>query len=361
MRLRFLVLLMLCSGMGPCHPRPGADRVFVKIDVWRHHQLFYGFFLNATITHDDELILLIHKHGIKAADKNRLYDFARIGNGPDEVNHSSSVCLYKDQVAETELYRKVQIFAKKRQGYKWERNIWRQEKGCFQRVSSARFIRNKWYFAGMEYDYEQSPKGVYYLLRICEENGKFIKRLVRRKYKEPRRLNLMGFYLAEYKRRVLFLGEDEPTVHEISQDSLQVIRKVKLRVPGFFKPMPADYYAREINRDGENFSIPVFYRALERWKSTYSRITNMLIEKGRFIIQIRTASDDRPRFALLFYHLPSFDFEKMIFTNDYLLTSRSGKFYMFQNGNPMIDEEAGEFIVNVYDYSPKEEPSIKTN
>jgi len=332
MRLRFLILLMSCACVGFGRTQSGAHPYFHIAEVWEHDQLFYGFFLGATVTHDGDLIMLLHKHGIKVADKNKLYDFALIGNGPDEVNHTSTICLYKEHVAEIELYQKIQIFKKTNKGYKWKKNIWRQEQGCFQRVSSARFIKDKWYFAGMEYDFEHSLKGDFYLLRICDENGKFIKRLIRRKYKEPKRLNLMSFYLAEDKENVFFVGEDEPSVHIISKDTLQITRKIKLEVPKFYVPMPADFYSRTVRRHGGNFSIPEFYQAVERWKSAYSRITNALVDKRRFIVQMRTCSDDLPRFALLFYHLPTFGLEKVIFTNDFLLTSRSGKFYMFQNG-----------------------------
>ena len=349
MRLRILILILVSSGALLPAFQPVPHSGLIRTDHWEHDELYYGFFLGATLTADSDLVMILHKHGINVVNGNEYYTFARHGQGPNEVGITSTICRYKDRVAVIELYRKIQVFRKATKGYKWERNIWREEKECSQRVSSALFTRGKWFFAGMEFDFRESVKNAYYLMRICDEKGKFLKRLIRRKYREPKRLNLMGFHVTEGEGNVLFIAEDDPTVFVISQESLEVIRKIKLEVPEFYRPMPQDFYSKTVKPGGGGFTIPEFYSAVEHWKSGYSRITNTLVEKNRFVIQIRTCSDKMPRFALLFYNLADFRMEDMVFTDDYLLTGKSGKYYMFENGNPMMDEVSGDVVINIYE------------
>lgn len=324
-----------------------ARNEFRLIDKWSYDELFYGHFFGAVVTDETDLIVMFYKGGIKVANGKKNYDFATIGEGPNEVRQFSAICLYKDRVAEIELNRKIQIFKKSNGQYKWEKNIWREEKGCSQIVSSAVFTDGKWFLAGQEYDFRTRQKGTYHLLRVCDENGTSIKRFIRRDYEEPKRLNLMSFYVSADSKRVFFIAEDEPVVHVISQNTLTLMKKVKLEMPDFYVQMPNDFYSKEIKKNSEQFTVREFLSAVQGWKHSYSRITNAMIEDEKFVIQIRTCSEKLPRFALLFYNLQTFLLEETVFTNDFLLTSKSGKYYLFENGNPGIDDEAGDFVVNI--------------
>jgi len=350
MRLRFPALFFLSIYIFATPFGLFGNQALRLIDNWNHDDLIYGFILGAVINNDSDLIVMFFRNGIKIADKYRYSVFARAGMGPDEVNDFTALCLYRDKIAEIELHRKINIFSKVDGKYKCQQTIWREERGCNQKVTSAIFFKGKWYFAGQEYDFLNSKENKYYFLRICNENGEYIKHLISRKYSISKRLNLMSFYVSTDQKSVYFIAEDDPTIFIISPDSLRVTRKIKLELPEFYVPMPEDFYSKEIKSGSSSgFTMSDFYTAFEKWKSNYSRITNAIIEDGKFIIQIRTCSEKLARFALIFYNLSSFKQENIVFTNDYLLASKSGKYYMFQNGNPMIDEDAGDFSVNIYD------------
>ena len=160
----------------------------------------------------------------------------------------------------------------------------------------------------------------------------------------------MDYHLAVHNSRIFLIVENELKVYEISPDKVAVIKETNLESPPFYKKMPGDFYSfKKYNSPGRELSRDINY-----WRTSYSRITNIAVEDGYLVLQIRAFEDETKKFAMLFYNADTFKLEKTVFIDDYFIGAQDGKYYFFAHGNPGRDEDVDDLIINIY--SMKEKP-----
>jgi hypothetical protein len=88
---------------------------------------------------------------------------------------------------------------------------------------------------------------------------------------------------------------------------------------------------------------------VETWATGYSSITEAAVDGNWLVVQVRTCSTKEKKFALLFYNVENnFKLEKTVFTDDFLLDVKDGKYYCFANGDPGRDDDTDQCIINIY-------------
>jgi len=207
----------------------------------------------------------------------------------------------------------------------------------------VKYYANKWFVVGTEgLSYNKiTGKSVCSHIKVYDEQGKMLKRLIKRNYEGVIQYPLMTRFIAKYHNKLFFLTENSLKISIISIDKLNVEKKLKLAIPNFYKKMPKDFY---INNPKENN----FTKNLEKWKTGYSSITNVFVSGKYLILQLRTCNDKMKKFAILFYNAENFKLEKTYFTDDYLMGVRENKLYCFMNGNPGLDEDTDDGVINIY-------------
>ena len=220
-------------------------------------------------------------------------------------------------------------------------------------VQDAIYYKNKWFLAGLEFVDFDNKKNLQYasFLKIYEKNGQPIENLIKKTFDGPHRFHEMNYYVAAYKDQVLFLVENEMKVHVVGLKDLSIKKEVNLETPGFYKKKPDEFYSPK----GKTGAGKNYLSVLEHWKTSYSRINKVIVEDSFLLLQVRTCSEKLKRFALLFYNAGNFKLEKTIYTDDLLLGVKEGKYYFFAGGDPGRDEEAEDFIINVYSFGEKSE------
>jgi hypothetical protein len=218
-------------------------------------------------------------------------------------------------------------------------------------VWDGQFIDGKLFFAGPSIEKRGKNIVTIYYIKVYAEDGKLIKDLLEKKIKTSDLmpyLHLLFYYLEQYRGSLFFVSENEPQVTIISPQTLSVKREVRLAMPAFYKPMPADNY-----RSNAQLPIIELQKNFETWKTNYSRICRIAIDGDLLVLQIRTCAKGLKRFALLFYNAATFKLEDMVFTDDLLLGVKDGKYYLFANGDPVFDEDAADYIINIYRFMNK--------
>jgi hypothetical protein len=124
---------------------------------------------------------------------------------------------------------------------------------------------------------------------------------------------------------------------------LEFVKEWNLEIHAFYKKMPENYFM--MPKPGDSRS---FMGVIEDWKTTYSRITEAAIEDSYLVLQIRTCNKKQKKFAMLFYNVDTLKLEKTIFTDDFFIGARDGRYYFYANGNPSRDEGTDECIINIY-------------
>ena len=175
----------------------------------------------------------------------------------------------------------------------------------------------------------------------------FLKMLLREKMRNRGLEHLMNFYIDAYKDQLFFIKENELKLKVICPKELVLKRTIQLPSPDFYKKMPESYYSYKKEFRG---NIQRLRRDFESWRTDYSKISKMLVEGDNLVLQIRTCSDELKKFALLFYNAGTFKLERTIYTDDYLLAAKDGKYYFFANGHPSLDDDTDECIINIYSF-----------
>jgi hypothetical protein len=86
----------------------------------------------------------------------------------------------------------------------------------------------------------------------------------------------------------------------------------------------------------------------EEWITSYSRIENFLVNNSDCILQIRTADNQFPKFAMLFFDNKDFHLKNSYFCDHLFLTEQGGIYYFLEGGNPGVDESAGKLVIRTY-------------
>jgi hypothetical protein len=344
-----ILIIFVLSGFGY------GEKKFELIQKYTGDQIFGMYFFDAVVDKDGDLIAGFSIPNCMVINEKGMSELGPIGQGPGDLDGYYTIFILdnNDLVVEGAAG-KLKVFEKKNGKYTWKKTIWKQiDRRAFLAHDSL-FYDGKWYFSGLgSYYGPKSKEFKVYYLKVYSAEGKFIKNMVEEVFPKPYKYHHMDYYLALYKNKVYLLTENRLHLRIISPTELKVEREVKLETPDYYKPIPKDYYAYP-----EKFQL-ISDADLRKeqyiWKTSYSRIVNALIEGHWLVIQIRTCSEKMKRFALLFYNADNFKLEQTIFTDDFLLASRDGKYYFFKNGNPSYDEEADEAVINIYRFKDEKD------
>ena len=322
---------------------------FKRIEQWQHDRLMPGHLFDAVVDQDGDLIAAFQKAGVKIANKNKIVDFGPLGQGPNDLDGFFTLCFYKGNLAVEGMAGKLKIFHKNGGKYFWKQTIWKQGGEFYHPVKDGKFIAGKWFFSGPDSHRIGKNKVRTYYLRVYNEKGKYIKSLIEEKKRIDKRIYmLIDYFLDEYKDSLLFISEYEPVLKIISPQSMEVKKEVILEMPLYYKPMPEKNYFL-----GKEYLTKTHRQVVATWavwKTNYSRIERIAVDDNRLVLQIRTCSKDLKRYALLLYNLETFKLDRTVMTDDLLLAVKDGKYYLFENGHPGYDDDAGDFVINIHQF-----------
>ncbi len=304
------------------------------------------------IDKNNNIVGVFYKTGARLISPKQVIVLARYGQGPSDLQNFCGICDYKGDLAIYELPGKIKIFTLKDGNYTWRKNIWLKIDRNFFVEQNILFHDNKWFVAGLHYlDYNQSPSLPAAFVTIYDERGKPLKTLIESRISTETQYFQMEYFIIANKDKIFLLVENQTNVYIISAVKMYLEKNVKLEIPSFYKPMPDSFY-RFKNNQGPSSPTSLEIE-LENWKTGYSSISNAIIDNGYLLVQIRTADKRYKKFALLFYTLDSLKLKYTLYTDDYLMAAKNGKYYFYANGNPGIDDGTDSTIINIYEWINK--------
>ena len=323
-----------------------ASENFKLVERWDHGENIFGRISKSMLDKDGQLVVGFRRNGLRLITPEKITAFAPFGEGKGDLMNYLALIPFKGDVAFVERPEKVKIFTHKNHTYVEKEILWFKRGKYPHQITNGVFVDNKWFFAGLAYlNYDPKIFKVCYIKAYNKDRNP-LKNLIKDEYKEKNQHHLMDFYLVYFKDRLFFLAENELKVSIISIKELEILKEVKLSVPGFYKPMPGDFYGfRQYNYNARKLIADIEY-----WITSYSRIEKALVEDNYLVLQVRTCSDEMKNYALLFYNVDNFKLEKTIFTDDYLLGSKDGKYYFYANGNPSLDDDTDNCIIDIYQF-----------
>lgn len=319
------------------------------IETWEHPEETFNNIFYSTVDSDKYIIASFYKTPVLSMTSKKIIKFAPYGQGPNDLTNVVGICFYKGDLAIAERFDKIKIYKKDKEKYKWKETKWLKS-GKFALIAkNIMFCANKWFIAGSEQ--LEYKNGILYCsyLKVFDEKGNVLKQLIKKQYTEPNREYMMSYYIPAYKNKIFFLSENDLNITIISADKLEIIKKISLTKPSFYKKMPEHFYRwKKYMNMKDNLR-----NDLETWKMGYSRITNAIVIGGYLILQIRTCDENKKNFALLFYNPVNFKLVKTLFTDDFLMGGMDNKLYCYKNGNPGYDEDTDECRINIYGVDDK--------
>jgi hypothetical protein len=325
---------------------------FKLIKQWIHSNEIIGYVFYTLIDKDDHIVGTFYKTGNCLITPEKVIKIAPKGLGPGDLMDIKGLSFYHDDIVFFEQPEKAKVFTKTNGTYKIKQTIWFKRDPHLHVVKNGLFYDNKWFLAGYETMVQKKYESrAATFLKIYDHNGTPVKRLIQKSYKEMNQEYIMDYYVIGFKDRVFFMTENNFKIYIISVKDLETVKVVDLRKPEFYKEMPKDYYVwKTYDNPNDNF-----IKDVEKWKTTYSRIHKVIVEEEFLIIQIRTCTKNLTKFALLFYDTRNFELKRTILTEDLLLGARKGRYYFHANGDPTRDEEAENFIINIYKFVKQNE------
>lgn len=319
-----------------------------QVNCWKYEQKYWGPITGSFLDPAGDLILTF-KRGPVIFGESRSVPFAPFGQGPDEVTRLFTICSYRENLALFEDVNKIKVFKKARSTYVWKQTMWLKRDPWPLFLKAALFCHGHFFLAGMNIlDIPKSEGNIRISnLQIFEESSKSSgKNIVLETGVHADRHYEIDRFLIPYGAYVLYFKQNEMKIHFISLDKMEEEKSVDLHTPGFYKPMPHDFYVRKDYQGNHK----EYLMDLDEWATSYSAITKVVVyQNSHLILQIRTHAEPQGKFALLFYDLNrNCALEKTIFLNDLLLAERNGCLYCYKNGNPDLDEAADKTEIIIY-------------
>ena len=320
------------------------DGKYELIENWRFSdEIISGYTWDAYLDNEGNLILMFFKDGIKIVNSQEIKNLAKMGQGPGELERWVALFFDGKYLIDIEGSGKIIYYERIDNQYLYKETKWLKRGVGFPFIKGAVKSNNNWYITGFSQKSEGGSNTVCgYFLHVFGENGDLEKRLFykdfRGRYRGP---FLLTSYIRMFKDKiwVMLASDPELRIFNINDDTL--IRAINLKMPRFYKPIK-DYIPYEI------YSLDTLKKIYEEWMLSYSRIENFIITENHLIVQIRTASENLPTFALCFYDLETLFLEDYYFCNHLLLAEQNGHFYFYENGDPGLDEKATKFSIRIY-------------
>lgn len=344
LRFKSVVILVFLG----CAFFSNAAESLKLIEKWRHPGKIFDWMAAGKVDKDGQIVGLFFKTPISLISKEKVTHIIPFGQGPSEMAGCYTFFKYGDDLAFVERSFKIKIFSKKNGAYVWKETIWLKKGPVGHSPKNGVFFDNKIFLTGFTEPIQKKIKkeNEATLVRVYDTKGNLLKDLIKTKFIDGCRLYEMIYHIVPYKNgRLFFLPSNRLKVSVISAKSLEVVKEAPLQIPRFYKKMPKHFYFRE------SYANPKydFARDLEEWATGYSRVTACEVDKNYLVVQLRTCSEKMKKFALLFYNAETFKLENTIYTDDFLLDIKDGKYYFFENGEAGLDEDACEDLnINIY-------------
>jgi len=299
------------------------------------------------VDNNGNIVMAFNRAGHRLIKPDKIVKFAPQGQGPEDLMEIWALFNFNQDIAYVEMPgNKLKIFKNEGATYHYKETRW-VKKGYYPFiVRNGIFYDQKIFLVGYNVLMMDPRKNVWEasFIEIFDLQGVPLKTLLKKNFSDkPHPLHEMDYYLVGYEKHVIYLAENELKLRLISVKELSIEKEINLEIPVFYKRMPGDFYTWKDYRGNHN----EYLKNLDYWRTSYSRIHKVLVEGDYLVLQMRTCDPKLKKFALLFYNADTFKLEKTVFTNDYLLGARAGRYYFFANGDPGRDEEADAFIIHV--------------
>ena len=342
-----IILFMVSSSF------PGmGKKEFKQINKWNHgNKEIYSIIYGTVINNKGNILFRAGKQ-MKSVyiTPTDVKEFGFLGQGPSDLYMPLNSCNYLEDIAYYEVTGKIKIFTKKDNTYTWKETI--SLKSPMRTICrDFLFYNDKWFLAGVitkSWDLSKK-KNRFFRFYAFDNKGEKLKGLLPVEAESPFKDGSLEYFLSLHKGRILFMVENELKVISIDTNKIEVLKENVLDAPSFYIKMPRDFYTQNDAQISQN----KLGMDIEKWKTSYSIITNTAIENGYLAIQVRTCSDKLKKYAMLFYNAETFKLEKTFLIDDFFIGSRNGIYYFYANGNPGYDENADECIINLYAFTEK--------
>lgn len=321
---------------------------FKRVDQWQFEDAFLSKVF-CVIDKDHHILGGFARDGCRMITPDKVVPFLRFGQGPNEVTIYRTGFLYREDLAIFERADKIKVFTKKNGNYVWKATKWVKRPKNLHAIKNTIFFNNKFFVAGYESTKRKDINEMFHL-KVYSDDGKPLKSLIKIDYGKDHQYILMQNFVDSYKTdTVFFMFANQLKLYVVSASKLEVIKTLHLEMPAFYKKMPESFYTSKKYKN----AMKGLRLDVETWQTGYSEIQDMVVQNGQLVVQIRTANEEMKKFALLFYNADTFKLEHTEMTDDYLLDARDGKFYMFENGDPGLDEDTDSCIINIYSFKGK--------
>ncbi len=353
-RLTLFFVITLFSGSHPLHCEPE----FKLVEKWPSNVEILLDIHTAIVDSNDNLVSFFSGGGLHfVINKNSITKFGPHGQGPSDIFGAFALYNYKKgEIAVIEWFDKIKVFAFTNGTYVWKETKWLKKVLNQHIPRAALFYENKLFIAGKGYvlikeDYEGKRRkrhGIFFL-RVYDDNGKSLKNFFNSETDKADRFDDMAYHLTSFKNKIYYFREDRLAVKIVCPKKLEFEKEVPLEAPGFYKKMPENFYEAKRRSDIKA------RKDSEHWKTGYSRINHALVEGDYLVLHIRTCNEKLKRYALLFYNASTFELEKTVYTDDWLLAAKNGRYYCYAGGNPRFDEaeDIETLKINVYSFEKK--------
>lgn len=325
---------------------------FKQIQQWNHGNKELYSVIGCSVINNDGHILLRAGKQMKSIyiTPTAVVDFGFLGQGPSDLYMPMSSCNYREDIAYIEMTSKIKIFTQKDNTYAWK------ETKSFKNPMTPicrdmLFYNDKWFIAGVitqSWDIHKKKNSLFRFYAF-DNKGERLKGLLPVQAQSVFGPGSLDYFLSLHKGKIFLMVENELKVFEIDADKIEVLREIVLEVPSFYIKMSPDFYSKKVSiKSISDIAIDV-----EKWKTSYSIITNTAVDNGYLAVQVRTCSDKLKKFALLFYNADTLKLEKTFFINDFFIGAREGIYYFYANGNPGYDEETDACVINLYSFADK--------
>jgi len=317
-----------------------------RIDQWKfdHDPLIY--ISNTYISENNSIIGFMGNVVAAEITNAGINQFIEYGEGPNQVIIPTLIFQHGDDIAIAELVGRVKIFSKKEKVYTFKESKWLKKGPLPFFPRECVFRENKFFISGFHILSQTKEIVNAALVSIFDEKGKLVKTLLEKKWSVYQLYGNLLFYISNFKNdQLAFIPENEPIVTLISPKSMEVVKEVPLQIPSFYKKMPEDFWSYKLMNTGDSGYLR---KMRETFYTGYSRINNLYFDQNRLILQMRTCDKKLKRYAILLYNADTFKLEHTLYTDDYLVGVKDGKFYCFANGNPGWDGDIDDVVFNIY-------------
>ncbi|MDD8039474.1 MAG: hypothetical protein PHH18_09505 [Acidobacteriota bacterium] len=312
---------------------------------WKHKADFGGEIYRSLLDEQDNLIL-VHRPGISMVNENQFVTFARWGQGPNEINGTYGMCEYHGDLAVFIHKNKIKLFRRNNNRYDYHSQKWLKSDSGSYYLKDAFFADNRFFLGGIIILEKMKSVRKGALLRIYNDKTEKIEGdYCGIQYPEPSCYHEIRKHFAVDGRYVYFLSQHEMKLYAISLDHIASTKTIELKRPDFYVSMPKDFFLVKNYKDDLEF-----FKDMESWYTSFSAVTRMAVLQGGYlVIQARACQPHLKKFALLFYNIGNgFSLDKIVYQDGLLLAGKADLLYCVHNGDPMVDEEANQVIIDIF-------------